>query len=93
MEDFIINVGKVEEWQTVKDMQALDEVFQRAKRTLVGGGTVALVRKQRNGDAYRFEEFTNLEDFEAYRKNIYKYLPEKFGGEGLEGRNSLNDAK
>jgi len=51
------------------------------------------VREQRNGDAYRFEEFTNLEDFEAYRKNIYKYLPEKFGGEGLEGRNSLNDAK
>jgi len=93
MEDFIINVGKVEEWQTVKDMQALDEVFQRAKRTLVGGGTVALVREQRNGDAYRFEEFTNLEDFEAYRRNIYKYLPEKFGGEGLEGRNSLNDAK
>ena len=74
MEDYIINVGKVEEWQMVKDIAALDEVFRRAKRTLVGGGTVALVREQRNGDAYRFEEFTNLDDFEAYRKNVDKYL-------------------
>ncbi|HWB94104.1 MAG TPA: hypothetical protein VG605_19760, partial [Puia sp.] len=74
MEDYIINVGKVEEWQTIKDITALDEVFQRAKRTLIGGGTVALVREQRNGDSYRFEEFTNLEDFEHYKKNVYKYL-------------------
>jgi len=74
MEDYIINVGKVEEWQTIKDVTALDEVFQRAKRTLVGGGTVALVREQRNGDSYRFEEFSNLEDFEKYKKNVYKYL-------------------
>lgn len=74
MEDYIINVGKVEEWQTIKDIAALDEVFQRARRTLVGGGTVALVREQRNGESYRFEAFTNLEDFEAYKKNVYKYL-------------------
>ena len=74
MEDYIINVGKVEEWQTIKDIASLDEVFLRAKRTLVGGGTVALVREQRNGESYRFEEFTNLDDFEAYRKNVYKYL-------------------
>jgi hypothetical protein len=74
MEDYIINVGKVEEWQTIRDIAALDELFQRAKRTLVGGGTVALVRVQRNGESYRFEEFTNLEDFEQYKKNVYKYL-------------------
>lgn len=74
MEDYIINVGKVEEWQMIKDIAALDEVFQRAKRTLVGGGTVALVREQRNGASYRFEEFTNLDDFEQYKKNVYKYL-------------------
>lgn len=74
MEDYIINVSKVEEWQNIKDIASLDEVFQRAKRTLVGGGTVALVREQRNGESYRFEEFTNLEDFEQYKKNVYKYL-------------------
>ena len=74
MEDYIIKVGKVEEWQTIKDIASLDEVFQRAKRTLVGGGIVALVREQRNGEAFRFEEFTTLEELEEYKKNVYKYL-------------------
>ena len=74
MEDYIIHVAKVEEWQTINDIAALDEVFQRAKRTLVGGGTVALVRDQRDGGSYRCDEFTNLEDFEQYRQNVYKYL-------------------
>jgi hypothetical protein len=74
MEDYIINVGKVEEWQMLKDLAALDELFQRARRVLVGGGTVALVREQRSGEIYRFEEFTSLEDFDQYRKNVYKYL-------------------
>ena len=76
MEDYIINVGKVEEWQMINDLTALDDVFQRAKRTLVGGGVVALVREQRGGEPYRFEEFTNLDDFEQYRRNVYKYLSE-----------------
>jgi len=76
MEDYIINVGKVEEMQMINDVAGLDELFQRAKRVLVGGGTVALVREQRLGDTYRFEEFTNLEDFEEYKKNVYKHLQE-----------------
>jgi hypothetical protein len=74
MDDFIINVGKVEEFQMTKDVPALDEIFQRAKRALVGGGVVVLVRELRNGDSYRFEEFSNLDDFETYKKNVYKYL-------------------
>jgi hypothetical protein len=74
MDDFIINVGKVEEFQMTKDVPALDELFQRAKRVLVGGGLVVLVRELRNGDSYRFEEFSNLDDFETYKKNVYKYL-------------------
>jgi hypothetical protein len=74
MEDFIISVGKVEEWQMTNDIDALDRVFDRAKRALVGGGVVALVREQRSGESYRFEEFSTLEEFEAYRRNVYKYL-------------------
>ena len=74
MEDYIINVGKVEEWQMIKDMASLDEVFQRAKRVLVGGGIVALVREQRDGSSWRVDEFSNLVDLEEYRKRIYKYL-------------------
>ena len=74
MEDFIIAVGKVEEWQMTNDIKALDQLFERAKRVLVGGGVVALVREQRSGGSIRFEEFTGLEDFEVYKKNVYKYL-------------------
>ena len=76
MEDFIISVGKVEEWQMTNDVAALDGLFQRAKKVLVGGGIVALVREQRSGKVYRFEEFNNLEDFEIYKRNVYKYLTE-----------------
>jgi hypothetical protein len=74
MEDFIISVGKVEEWQMTNDIEALDRVFDRAKRVLVGGGIVALVRELRSGEVYRFEEIKALEDFEVYRRGVYKYL-------------------
>ncbi|MBO9562426.1 MAG: hypothetical protein J7621_06605 [Niastella sp.] len=74
MEDYIINVGKIEELQMINDIDGLDSIFQRAKRILVGGGIVALVRQQRSGQVDRFDEFSNLEDFEAYKKNVYKYL-------------------
>jgi hypothetical protein len=76
MEDFIINVGQVEEMQIIKDLQALDEIFQRAKKNLVGGGMVILVREQRSGESWRVGELTNLEDFDEYKKRVYKYLPE-----------------
>jgi hypothetical protein len=76
MEDFIISVNKVEEWQMTNDIAELDRLFERAKRALVGGGIVALVREERSGETYRFEEMTNLEDFEKYRKDVYKYLAE-----------------
>jgi len=76
MDDYIINVGKVEEWQTINDINSLNEVFQRAKRVLVGGGTVALVREQRDGASWKVDEFSSLEDFEKYKDNVYKYLRE-----------------
>jgi len=76
MEDFIINVGKVEEMQMIKDVQALDEIFQRAKKTLVGGGMVILVRDQRSGESWRVGELTNLEEYDEYKRSVYKYLPE-----------------
>ena len=74
MEDYIISVGKVEEWQMTNDVTELDIVFDRAKRVLVGGGVVALVREQRSGPAYRFEEFSNLDDLEAYKRRVYGLL-------------------
>jgi hypothetical protein len=74
MEDYIISVGKVEEWQMTNDIAAMDTVFERAKRALVGGGIVALVREQRSGEIYRVEEFSSLEDFEGYRGRVYRWL-------------------
>ena len=74
MEDYIINVGQIEDLQMINDIAGLDIIFQRAKRTLVGGGIVALVRQQRTGQADRFEEFSTLEELDAYKKNVYKYL-------------------
>jgi len=76
MEDYIINVNKVEEWQMINDIASLDEIFQRAKRVLVGGGVVALMREQRDGTSWKVDEFSNLEDFGKYRDNVYKYLKE-----------------
>jgi hypothetical protein len=69
-------VGKVEEWQMTNDTAELNRLFEQAKRVLVGGGIVALVREQRSGEAYRFEEFTDLEEFDRYKRNVYKYLKE-----------------
>lgn len=74
MEDYIISVGKIEEWQMTNDVTELDIVFDRAKRVLVGGGVVALVREQRSGPAYRFEEFSSLDDLEAYKRRVYRLL-------------------
>lgn len=76
MEDYVINVGKVEEWQMINDISSLNEVFQRARRVLVGGGTVALMREQRDGTTWKVDEFSNLDDFDKYRENVYKYLRE-----------------
>jgi len=74
MEDYIINVGQVEELQMIDDRAALDAIFQRAKRTLVGGASVVLVRQHRSGQVDPFDTFSTLEDLEAYRKNVYKHL-------------------
>lgn len=74
MDDYIINVGKLEELQMINDIAGLDSIFQRAKVVLVGGGMVAVVRHQRNGEVNRIEEFSTLEDLAAYKDRIYKYL-------------------
>ena len=74
MQEYIINVAEIEELQTLQDTDALDNIFARAERTIVGGGTVALVRKTANSKGERFEEFSTQEDLAIYKKTIYKYL-------------------
>jgi hypothetical protein len=76
MEDLVIAVNNIEEWQTLNDTASLGKVFRRAQSVLVGGGKVVLERVQPSGQRYKFEEFTSLEDLDAYKKNVYKYLKE-----------------
>lgn len=74
MEDYIINVGNIEEMQLLNDQPGLDLIFTKAKSNIVCGGKVVLERKDLSGRSYRFEEFTTLEDLSVYKKNIYKLL-------------------
>lgn len=74
MEDLVIAVNNIEEWQTLNDTNSLGRVFRKAQSVLVGGGKVVLERVQPSGQRYKFEEFTTLEDLAAYKKNVYKYL-------------------
>lgn len=74
MEDYVIVVNRVEELQTIKDRQELELIFERAKRTIIGGQEVILVRQNSDGQQYRFETFSNEQDFEEYRKRVFRFL-------------------
>ena len=74
MEDFIIDVSKIEELQTIKNRDELDTIFAKAHRTVVGGSAVQLTRKDAEGVANKFDEFTTEEDLAEYKKAVYKYL-------------------
>lgn len=74
MQDYVINVTQIEELQTLNDRDALDNIFERAQRVVVGGGAVILVRQQPNGQRDKFDSFTTEADLNAYKTNVYKYL-------------------
>ena len=44
MEDLVITVNNIEEWQTLNDTNNLGRVFRKAQSVLVGGGKVVLER-------------------------------------------------
>lgn len=73
MEEYIIPVNKIEELQMLNDKDALDAIFTKAKITIVNGENVTLVRES-SGQSYRFDEISNLDDLENYKKNVYKYV-------------------
>jgi hypothetical protein len=74
MQDLIINVNEIEELQTIKNIDELDKIFTRAQRTVIGGGTVQLIRKEANGQSNKFDEITTEDDLAAYKKSVFKYL-------------------
>jgi len=69
MNDYVIDVARVEELQMLSDVDALEKIFARAHSAIVNGAKAVLVRK-----SVPFDEFTTLPDLEAYRKTVFKYL-------------------
>jgi hypothetical protein len=74
MQYYKINVTEIEELQTISDIKALDEIFTKAKRTIVGGAPVLMGRKDANKKWDQFDELTTEEDLEQYKKGVFKYL-------------------
>jgi hypothetical protein len=61
MPEYFINVNKVEELQTIRDRNELESLFIKARRTIIQGGQVVLVRQQPSGETYRFDAFNTEE--------------------------------
>ena len=74
MQDYVINVSQIEELQTLNDRNALDNIFEKAQRVVVGGGSVILVRQNSNGQRDKFDSFSTEGDLATYKNNVYKYL-------------------
>jgi hypothetical protein len=71
MDEFIINVQQIEELQTIRNVDALDIIFSKAKRKITGGMPVWLVR---GNSKEKFDELTTDEQLEEYKSGVYKYL-------------------
>lgn len=74
MEDYIIVVNRIEELQTIRDQQELELIFGRARRTIIGGCEVILVREDSSGNQQPFDRFSNEQDFEEYRNRVFRLL-------------------
>ena len=74
MQEYVIDVLRIEELQTLNDQDALEKIFSRAQSTIVNGEKVVLVRKDKTGAAQKFDEFSTLEDLKRYKKSVFKYL-------------------
>jgi hypothetical protein len=74
MQELIIQVNKIEELQDIANTAALEKIFTKAKSTIVNGEKVLLARKEKDGRLEMFDSFTTLEDLEAYRLRVFRYL-------------------
>jgi hypothetical protein len=74
MLEYVIDVSKIEELQTLSDKGELEKIFSRARSTIVNGEVVVLTRQDRSGNSQKFDELTTLEDLDRYRKLVFKYL-------------------
>lgn len=69
MNDYKIDVGEVEELQNLKDTDALEKIYAKAKSAVVNGAKVNLVRK-----GEQFDEMDTLEGLDVWWMGVMKYL-------------------
>lgn len=74
MTEYLIDVTKIEELQTLNDKHELEKIFEKAKSTIVNGERVLMIRKDRTGASQKFDEFSTLDDLDMYRRRVFKYL-------------------
>lgn len=74
MREYVIDVSKIEELQTLNDKDELENIFFKANSTIVNGEKVIFVRKNKNGKSERFDEMSTQEELEHYKKRVFKYL-------------------
>ena len=74
MPEYIVNVNEVEDLQMTSNTVELEQMFTRAKSTVIQGGTVILTRKYADGRLENFDELTTEADLEEYRQTVFKYL-------------------
>ena len=74
MTEYVIDVAKIEELQTLNDKDELEKIFSKAQSTIVNGESVILVRKDKRGSSQKFDEFSTLEDLHRYKRTVFKYL-------------------
>ena len=74
MTDYIINVSKIEDYQTLNNTDELEKIFARAKTAIVNGAKVILSRKESSGQMNKFDEMDTLEALEIYKEQVFKYI-------------------
>jgi len=58
----------------LNNLTELEQIFSKAKSTVVQGETVTLVRQNTDGSTYTFDELTTEADLENYKQTVFKYL-------------------
>lgn len=70
----MIDVSRIEELQTLNDKDELENIFSRAKSTIVNGEKVLLVRKEKSGNSEKFDELSTEDELDQYKKRVFRYL-------------------
>jgi hypothetical protein len=74
MREYVIDVSRIEELQTLSDKVELENIFFRAKSTIVNGEKVLLIRRDKKGRSEKFDELNTEDELEKYRQRVFKYL-------------------